>query len=190
MASKQIQFQLGDQCFDAQLGTKIEKKALYGHSRRVIEHDGRSLSRGMLSADGRLLQRSETSFVKLDPEGTPVEPVTTEIDGEPAQLQPSAFEQPNPLTPTPLTRLASFAVSDVYPLDACSLEPGLYETTFAYRKSVQPKEALLLMKEDEAYLLTGVTKQATFLGLSVAYSFFDTEEEDTSEGDELDFSMV
>jgi len=190
MPSKAIQFQIDDKLVDATLGTRIEKKALYGHSRRVVEHEGRALSRGMLSADGRLLRRSQTSFVKLDPEGTPVDPVTTEIDGQPAELQPSSFDRPNPVNAIPITRLASFAVQDVYPIDDCGLAPGLYETTFSYRKSLQPKEALLLVKEGEAYLFTGVSKQSTMLGLSVAYSFFDADEEEESDGDELDFAMV
>ncbi len=89
-----------------------------------------------------------------------------QLDGQPVELQPSAFEQENPLTPVPLNRLAVFAVSDVCPIDAISIDPGVQETTFSYRKVIQPKEALLLLRADSsAYLLTGTTKEAAFLGL-------------------------
>ncbi len=187
---KEIKFKLGDRVIAAQLGSRIEKKALYGHSRKVAEKDGKILSRGFLSADGRLLRRDEVSQVKLDPEGSPVEEVVTEIEGRTAELQPSAFEQENEVRPVPLVKLAAFAVSDVYPLDALTLEPGLYETQFSFRKSIQPKEALLLVKGSDGYLFVGEAKQTTFVGLNVTYSFFDAEDDEPEEGEELDFAMV
>jgi hypothetical protein len=187
---KEIKFKLADRVLTAQLGSRVEKKALYGYSRKVAEKEGKILSRGLLSADGRLLRRDEVSLVKLDPEGTPVEEIVTEVDGQIAELQPSAFEQENELRPTTLVRLATFAVSDVYPVDELPLEPGLYETRFSFRKSIQPKEALLLVKENAGYLLVGEARQSAFVGLHVTYSFFDADEEPTEEGEELDFSMV
>ena len=187
---KEIRFKFGDQVLPGQLGSRIEKKALYGYSRRVAEKDGKVLSRGALSADGRLLRRDEISAIKIDPEGSPVDEVVTELDGALADLKPSAFELDNPLAEVPLIRLASFTVSDVYPVDSLGLKPGLYATEFSYRKSIQPKEALLLVKTDQAFLLVGEAKQTTFVGLSVAYSFFDAEDEEAEEGEELDFAMV
>jgi hypothetical protein len=187
---KEIKFKFGDQMLSGLLGSRIEKKALYGYSRRVAEKDGKVLSRGALSADGRLLRRDEIAAIKIDPEGTPVDDIMTELDGVLAELKPSVFEQDNLLEEAPLVRLASFTVSDVYPLDELGLKPGLYATEFSYRKSIQPKEALLLVTDGQGFLLVGEAKQTTFIGLSVAYSFFDTEEEETEEGEELDFAMV
>jgi len=187
---KTIKFKLGGQAFAAELGSRIEKKALYGFSKKVVEKEGKELSRGVLSPDGRLLRRDEISAVKLDPEGTPVEDIVTELDGEKAELKPSSLDIENELSSVPMIRLASFAVSDVYPIDALTLSPGLYETEFSYRKSIQPKEALLLVKDTQGFLLVGTAKRTTFVGLNVAYSFFDAEDVDTEEGEELDFSMV
>lgn len=187
---KEIKFRLGETVISAQLGSRIEKKALYGYSKPVVEKDGKSLSRGVLSQDGRLLKRDEISLVKLDPEGSPVDDVITELDGVLAELKPSSLEQENEIRAVPITRLASFAVNDVYPIDGLTLEPGLYETEFSYRKSIQPKEAFLLVKGGEGFLFVGVAKQSTFVGLNVAYSFFDAAEDETEEGEELDFSMV
>jgi hypothetical protein len=157
----------------------------------VAEKDGKILERGFLSADGRILRRSQTTALRLDPEGSPVEDAIHLVDGKPAEMLPSAFEQENPLTPVPLSRLAVFAVSDVYPIDAISIDPGLYETTFTYRRAIQPKEALLLVQvESSAYLLTGATKEATFLGHDVTYSFFSDDSEDAENDEDLDFSMI
>jgi hypothetical protein len=188
---KEIKFKLGDAVLVGQLGSRVEKKSLYGYSRKVAECDGKILSRGFLSADGRLLRRDEVALVKLDPDGSPVEEVRTEMDGQIAELKPSAFEQENEIRPTALARLATFAVSDVYPLEGLSLDPGLYETQFSFRKSILPKEALLLVKAGgESYLLVGEAKQSTFVGLSVAYSFFDAEDDADEESEDLDFAMV
>jgi hypothetical protein len=187
---KEIKFKRGDQVLSGQLGSRIEKKALYGYSRRVAEKDGRILSRGALSADGRLLRRDEISAIKVDPDGSPVDEIVTELDGALAELKPSVFEQDNALAEVPLIRLASFTVTDVYPIDELGLESGLYATEFSYRKGLQPKEALLLVKDRQGFLLVGEAKQTTFVGLSVAYSFFDTEEDESEEGEELDFAMV
>jgi hypothetical protein len=114
---KEIKFKLGDHVLSGQLGSRIEKKALYGYSRRVAEKDGRILSRGALSADGRLLRRDEIAAIKIDPDGSPVDEIVTELDGALAELKPSVFEQDNPLAEVPLIRLASFTVTDVYPID-------------------------------------------------------------------------
>lgn len=185
---KELRFKLGERVLTGQLGPRIEKKALYGYSRRLVEKEGKPLSRGVLCPDGRLLRRDQITNLRVDLEGTPVDEIATELDGELADLKPSAFEQDNPLEPVPLVRLATFAVSDVYPVDALDLAPGLYATCFSYRKSIQPKEALLLRKEAEGYLLVGTTRQAPFLGETVVYSFFDADDED-EESEDLDFSM-
>jgi hypothetical protein len=118
------------------------------------------------------------------------EPAAT-LNGEPAALLPSAFDEAAPLEPVALTALTAFQVKDVYPLAGAELAAGVYRTTFSYRKSYQRNEALVLAREDQTFLLVGVSKRATLVGLSVAYDFFDAEgEEDTDDGDELDFSMV
>ncbi len=38
-----------------EIGSKVDKKALYGYARRIAEKDGRALSRGLLLSFGRLL---------------------------------------------------------------------------------------------------------------------------------------
>ena len=111
-----------------------------------------------------------------------------ELNGEVATLQPSSFDIENPLEPVPLSTLADFNVADIYPVEEVNIPEGLYLTQFNYRKTYIPKEAYLLVKSDQAFLLIGEMKKTAFVGLTVAYDFFDAESEEEEE-DELDFSM-
>ncbi len=189
MAAKSLSLKLNGTIHQVQLGSRVTKRDLYGYSKTSVEKEGHPLAKGYLSADGQMYTRQELSSVRMDPEGSPVEEVITELDGEAAQLQASSFDQDTSIYPVPLTRLAGFNVTDVYPLEAVDLEEGLYETQFSYRKSYVPKEALILVTHGEAYLMTGVTKKTTFVGLNVAYDFFDAED-DTEAEDDLDFAMI
>lgn len=188
--ARALNFLVGESTLSFELAAKVDKKALYGYARRIAEKDGRALSRGLLLPDGRLLPSTAVATVKVDPEGTPVDPVETWIDDQAAELKASSFDVQTPLQPVPMTELAAFQVSDVYPLIGDGLATGLYRGEFAYRKSYQLKDALVLVREDGAFLLVGAGKRSTFLELSVAYDFFDAEGETDDDGDELDFSMI
>lgn len=177
--------------FSATLGTKIDKKSLYGFAKRIVEKDGVQLSRGQLSPTGALLRSGELSLARVDPDGSLTEDPVTEIEGKPAELKPSSFDQQSELRPVPLARLVGFNVRDVYPLDDVILPEGLYETTFAYRKSLRPAEALVLAKKDgSVFLLAGVTKASTFVGQAVVYDFFDAAPAAEEESEDLDFAMM
>ena len=187
---KSIAFVVNGQVLTGNLGAKVTKQMLYGSAKRIVEKDGLSLVKGYLSPEGQILERQEIDYVKIDPEGTIVEPIITEIEGEPATLFPSVFEKENELISVPLEDLVGFNTIDVYPIENLTLDPGLYATEFSYRKSYTPREAFLLVKADlTAFLLVGERKNTPFVGLQVTYDFFDAESEEGDE-DELDFSMV
>jgi hypothetical protein len=188
--ARALNFRIGEATLSYELAARVDKKALYGYARRIAEKDGKALSRGLLLADGRLLPSNAVSSIKVDPDGSPVDPIETSIDGQAAELQPSSFDIELPFAAVPMALLAAFQVTDVYPLIGTGLEPGLYLGEFAYSKSYQPKDALLLVRADGAFLLVGAGKRSTFLDLSVAYDFFDAEAEADDAGDELDFSMI
>jgi hypothetical protein len=187
---KAIKFKHGDKIIEAKLHSKVDKKSLYGYARRCIEKDGRVLSRGILCPDGVVLTRDEVASTDVDPEGSPVEEVITECDGKPIAIQPSSFDQENSLDEVPLKNLVGFNVTDVYPVEDIGVKPGLYQTSFSYRKACFLKEAFVLVCEADAFLLVGRMKAATFVGLNVAYEFFDSESATTDDSEELDFSMV
>ncbi|MBD8525259.1 hypothetical protein [Pseudomarimonas arenosa] len=189
--AKTLNFRLGEQVLGFELGSKVDKRALYGYAKRIAEFDGTQLVRGLLLSDGRLLPAQSTSYVRVDPEGSPIEEPSLSLDGQPAELKPSSFDQEAPLESVPLSRLCAFQVRDVYPLQGAGLANGLYRTEFNYRKSAQPNEALLLVRDDaQAFLLVGQMKQPAFIGLAVSYDFFDAEGEAGEEEDSFDFSMV
>jgi hypothetical protein len=187
---KELKFKLGSAPAVTQLGDKIAKEDLYGEARTLVEKDGRRLEYGYLSPEGQLLRRSQISNVSVDAEGSPVETPAVFFDEQPAEQVASSFDTEAELREMPLTRLVGFNVSDVYALDAGGLQPGLYETTFNYRKSYLPREALILVKPGEAYLLTGQTKRTTLIGKNLTYEFFDAPEQEAAESDPLDFSMM
>ena len=187
---KALKFKLGDQVLEAKLGTKVDKKSLYGYARRSVEREGRPLQRAVLCPDGVVLKREEITSTYVDPEGSPVEEIITELDGKPVAVQPSSFEQETPLEEVPLKMLVGFNVNDVYPLEDLQLKPGLYRTRFSYRKACFFREAFILVRETDAFLLIGRMKNTTFVGLNVAYDFFDAETDAADDSEELDFSMV
>lgn len=187
--SRSIRFELGGATHSAELGTKIDKSALYGRARRVAVKDGVELSRGVLLADGRLFPAAALRWLRTDPLGTPAEePQTLDGDG-PAELKPSSFDIDNPLLAVPLTMLLRFEVDDVYPLDGLALAPGAYQTEFSYRKSFQPRDAIVLVTDSGGYLLVGQALRAGFLERTLSYEFFDAKEE-LDEADDLDFALI
>lgn len=186
---KEIKFKLEGSDASAQLGSKVTKEDLYGDIRKIVEKDGRRLERGYLLPEGVVVRRSQVSSVSVDPEGTATESLVVTFDGAIVEQEPSSFEKPNELHPVPLTRIVELSVTDVYELDPGDLKPGLYQTCFNYRKTHLPKDALVLVKPGEAWLLVGQFKKTTFVGKSLAYDFFDTPAEQ-DEADPLDFSMM
>ncbi|MGQ0799463.1 MAG: hypothetical protein ACT4NL_05030 [Pseudomarimonas sp.] len=190
--AKPLNFTLAENALSFELGSKVDKRALYGYASRIAEKDGKALERGLLLADGALLPRNALASPRVDPEGSPVEPIEVLIDGQPATPLRSSFDETLPLTPASLLDFARFSVRDVYPLtfaEGSSLASGVYRTEFAYRAGPQRNEAMLMVKADGAFLLVGVQKQSTQLGLAATYEFFDADE-NVEDSDELDFSMV
>lgn len=189
---KPIYLTFEEKDYKVELGRKVSKDDLYGKVKRVVEKDGQPLDRGLLGPDGSLLPRKALSSIRLDPDGTPVEPEEVIHDGSPVKILPSSFEESAPLNKLPITALAGFCVSDVYPLEDCEIPVGLYSTWFAYRKGPERKEAMVLVREDCAFLMAGYRKNSPLVGLGVVYDFFDaaSTEDDMEEDDDLDFAMM
>ena len=193
--AKPITFTYSGETLQAQLESKIEKADLYGKSRMIIEKDGVILTKGTLLPTGELLRKEEVRSLQVDPEGSPAETVQTLVNGQEQQPIASSLKRENALQKVPLTSLIGFNVSDVYPVNDLSLPRGLYETTFNYRDSHEPSQAFLLVREKggatETFLLTGSTRQTTFLDNVVTYEFFEQEgDAGDGEDDDLSFAMV
>ncbi len=186
-----IAFILGKETLAFELGRKITKEDLYGKLRKLVVRGDEVLERGYLTVDGRPALASRLSSEGLDPEGTPVEDEKILYDGEERSPLPSSFDEAAELTKAPLSALAGFCVTDVYPLEGAGLDPGVYSTWFSYRKSVERKEAFVHAKDGTAFLLAGFSKNCPFVGPVVPYELFDSGDAgDLDDEEEMDFAMM
>jgi len=191
VASKSLKLSVFGQEIVANLESKISKDDLYGRVAHVVEQKGRTLERGWLLPDGVVLRKSQVAMTSVDPDGSPAETVEIQCAGQKLELRPSSFEGMERLQPVPLETLARFVTTDVYPIEAEGLTPGLFQGSFNYRKSARPRDALVLVREDGAFMLVGQLKACPFVERTVAYQFFDAVGGAQDEAsDPLDFSMM
>ena len=185
-----ISFTLSGKEVSCELARKVTKDDLYGRLKKLTIKGDEVLARGYLTADGRCAPASAISNSRLDPEGTPVDKEEILYDGSTREALPSSFDEAAPLEQTPLTSLASFCVTDVYPLGGATFPKGLYSTWFSYRKSPERKEAFVLAKDSGTFLLVGYSKNSPFVGKIVPYELFDAEASGDEEDEEMDFAMM
>lgn len=191
MASKTLKLKVAGQEIAASLESKIAKDDLYGRVEHLVEQGGRRLERGWLLPDGLTFRKSQVAMTSVDPEGSPADAPEIQCAGQKLELRPSSFEGAESLEPAPLETVARFVTTDVYPIEAGGLAPGVYRGSFNYRKSARPRDALVLVREDGAFLLVGQLKSCPLVGRTVAYQFFDAASGAAEEaGDPLDFSMM
>lgn len=191
MAAKTIKLNVSCKEIAANLESKISKDDLYGHVDHLVEQAGQRLERGWLLPDGTTLRKSQVAVTSVDPEGSPAESPEIHCAGQKLELRPSSFEGTETLEPVPLETVARFVTTDVYPIEAGGLAPGAYRGCFNYRKSARPRDALILVREDGAFLLVGQLKACAMVGRTLAYQFFDAADSAAEEAaDPLDFSMM
>jgi len=191
MALKIIKLSVAGKEITANLQSKIGKDDLYGRVEHVVEQGGKRMERGWLLPDGATVRKSQVAMTSVDPEGSPAEPPEIHSAGQKVELRPSSFENVENLEPVRLETVARFVTTDVYPIESTELPPGVYRTIFNYRKSARPRDALILVREDGAFLLVGQLKACPLVERTVAYQFFDAQAGAVEEAtDPLDFSMM
>jgi hypothetical protein len=191
MASKTLKLNVAGCEIAADLQSKVGKDDLYGRVAHVVEQDGRPMERGWLLPDGSMFRKSQVAMTSVDPEGSPAETPVIQCAGVTMELRPSSFDAGECLEPVPLETVARFVTSDVYPIVAAGLAPGVYRGTFNYRKSARARDALLMVRDDGAFLLVGQLRACPMVGRTVAYEFFDAQSAAADDaGDPLDFSMM
>ena len=191
MAAKIIKLSVACKEIAANLQSKIGKDDLYGRVEHVVEQGGKRMERGWLLPDGETVRKSQVAMTSVDPEGSPAESPQIHSAGQKVELRPSSFENVENLEPVPLETVARFVTTDVYPIESTELPPGVYRTIFNYRKSARPRDALILVREDGAFLLVGQLKACPLVERTVAYQFFDAPAGAVEEAaDPLDFSMM
>jgi hypothetical protein len=191
MAAKSLILSVACKEITATLESKIGKDDLYGRVLHLVEQGGRQLERGWLLPDGATFRKGQVSMTSVDAEGSPAETPEIHSAGQKLELRPSSFDGAESLTSVPLETIARFLTTDVYPIEAIGLPPGLYRGSFNYRKSARPRDALVLVRDDGAFLLVGQLKACPMIGRTVAYQFFDAAPGAAEEAaDPLDFSMM
>ena len=181
MASKALSLNVAGTDIAAAIESKVGKDDLYGRVVHIVEQDGRPMERGWLLPDGSMFRKSQVAMTSADPDGSPAESPEMQCAGQKVELRPSSFDAGECLEPVPLETIARMVTSDVYPLEA----PGLY------RKSARPRDALVVVRDDGAFLLVGNLRACPLVGRTVAYDFFDAADAAADEaGDPLDFSMM
>ena len=191
MASKIIKLSVAGAEIGASLESKVGKDDLYGRVEHVVEQSGQRMERGWLLPDGATFRKSQVAMTSVDPEGSPAEPPEIQSAGQKVEVRPSSFENTESLEPVPLETVARFVTTDVYPIAAPGLAPGVYRGSFNYRKSARPRDALILVRDDGAFLLVGQLKACPLVGRTLAYQFFDAASGAAEEaGDPLDFTMM
>jgi hypothetical protein len=191
MAAKALKLTVAGAEIAAALESKIGKDDLYGRVSHVVEQDGRALERGYLLPDGAIFRKSQVAMTGVDPDGSPAGAAAIQSAGQTLELRPSSFDAGESLQPVPLETVARFVTADVYPVEAPGVAPGVYQGAFNYRKSARPRDALLLVREDGAFLLTGQLRACPLTVRTVAYDFFDAPETAADDStDPLDFSMM
>jgi hypothetical protein len=191
VAVKSLKLNVGGKEIVASLESKVTKDDLYGRVEHIVEQGGKRLERGWLLPDGAMFRKSQVAMTSVDPEGSPAETPEIHCAGQKLELRPSSFDGVEALEPVPLELLARFIATDVYPIETAGLAPGVYRGTFNYRKSARPRDALVLVREDGAFMLVGQLRACPLVGRTVAYEFFDAAAGPAEEaGDPLDFSMM
>ena len=155
----------------------------------VTDKDGKALSTGVLTQEGQLLEKSQFSGLSIDETGSFNGSARYVCDGETVEAKLSSFKKAREMEKASLELLNEFAVESVYPIDPESkLEPGLYSTTFNYTQPVEAKDCLVLVEENQSYLLTGRKLEFSPAGKAVIYNLFD-EGEAAEEEDDADFDF-
>jgi hypothetical protein len=191
MASKALKLTIGGKECVATLESKVSKDDLYGRVDHIVEQNGKRLERGWLLPDGATFRKSQVAMTSVDPEGSPADSPEIHCAGQKLELRPSSFDGCETLEQVPLETVARFVTTDVYPIATTGIPPGVYRGCFNYRKSARPRDAMLLVREDVAFLLVGALKACPMVGRTVAYQFFDAATSAAEEAtDPLDFSMM
>ena len=202
---KELTFSIGGAEYS--VGTaKLDRKQLYGAREKIaLDDDGAECSLvsmsqcgtiiipkggtglGMLSADGKWIDRSNIQTVTLD--------------GQPATLIPSSYSGVVALqTKATPEELLDCSVAGIYRLDdtdglTAAVGNDIYQFDYCYRDSYETTAAFVLVTENggnrQLFMLIGTKNDYPFIGYEeISVLEENGNEDDEDEGDDgIDFSM-
>lgn len=199
---RQIVFKLDKKNFTSS-PVKIDRRKLYGWSELTAADDdgnpcelltsdesGRYIiplggtANGILSGDGRWVERSELK--------------TVGADGKPAKLFTSSFDTENLLSDKiPPQELLDYSITDFYLLDGAdeglaeAVGDNIYRFEYSYNDSYDPSPAFVMSAAGRLFLLIAERNDFEWLCFGDCETIDDDIDEDALEnsGNDIDFSM-
>lgn len=200
--AKELKFNIGDESFSVST-VKLERKKIYGWTEiKAIDSNGNicrqvgldsngvtiipngSLKMGMVSEDGKWMDKSEL--------------IAIHSDGTKAEIHPSSFDiEINLNTKATEEELLDIIVTSVYVLNGDSSKAfaqkignDIYKFPFSYRADYEDTLAFILSNGDSAFIITGQQAKFEFLSMQEQGILNEEEETDGIGFEDLDFGMI
>ena len=202
--AKSLIFQIGSSEYSLE-ALKLDRKKLYGWSEKIAldKNDDECNTVSLYSEESMILPKGSTGLGSLSNDGQWVEKSDmhyVDADGNEAVLVPSSFSIPIMLDEkVSIETFLEHNITAIYTLQGeenCSdfieilqNESEIYTFTFNYRADYEGDPAFVIENSDELFVLVGKKIEFEMIGLDEE-GILDETEDEASEEDEFDFSMM
>ena len=195
-----IKFNLSGVSLEAEI-TKVDRSKLYGTSTRVVyDENGEECSLSNLYQGSAILPKGSISQTLLDSKGNYVS--RSDLIGfnnlnQKVEKVSSIFSGENNCKKVTIDEFISANVKSIYQLNIeninlenwkkCFLNDEIYCFVFNYREDYEGDDAYILSNGNNFFIIVG--KQNSYEYLELNTISIDVEDEDSTQDDDLDFSM-
>lgn len=195
-----IKFNLSGVSLEAEI-TKVDRSKLYGTSTRVVyDENGEECSLSDLYQGSAILPKGSISQTLLDSKGNYVS--RSDLIGfnnlnQKVEKVSSIFSGENNCKKVTIDEFISANVKSIYQLNIensnlenwkkCFLNDEIYCFIFNYREDYEGDDAYILYNGSNFFIIVG--KQNSYEYLKLNTISIDVEDEDSTQDDDLDFSM-
>ncbi len=195
-----IKFNLSGVSLEAQI-TKVDRSKLYGTSTRVVyDENGEECSLSDLYQGSAILPKGSISQTLLDSKGNYVS--RSDLIGfnnlnQKVEKVSSIYSGENNCKKVTIDEFISANVKSIYQLNIengnlenwkkCFLNDEIYCFIFNYREDYEGDDAYILYNGSNFFIIVG--KQNSYEYLKLNTISIDVEDEDSTQDDDLDFSM-
>tara|TARA_B100000131_G_C17864957_1_gene511701 strand:+ start:80 stop:682 length:603 start_codon:yes stop_codon:yes gene_type:complete len=195
-----IKFNLSGISLEAEI-TKVDRSKLYGTSTRVVyDENGEECSLSDLYQGSAILPKGSISQTLLDSKGNYVS--RSDLIGfnnlnQKVEKVSSIFSGENNCKKVTIDEFISANVKSIYQLNIengnlenwkkCFLNDEIYCFIFNYREDYEGDDAYILYNGSNFFIIVG--KQNSYEYLKLNTISIDVEDEDSTQDDDLDFSM-
>ena len=195
-----IKFNLSGISLEAEI-TKVDRSKLYGTSTRVVyDENGEECSLSNLHQGSAILPKGSISQTLLDSKGNYVS--RSDLIGfnnlnQKVEKVSSIYSGENNCKKVTIDEFISANVKSIYQLNIennnlenwkkCFLNDEIYCFIFNYREDYEGDDAYILYNEINFFIIVG--KQNSYEYLELNTISIDVEDEDSTQDDDLDFSM-